>query len=95
MSGSAVPHEARRCRRIPVRLPVSLLIDSSVGKVSHPGVTLDISDGGLRVQTAAHLALAQSLGVVFSRRPEACRVAWVGAVGSREQGEAGLEFVRG
>ncbi|MBZ5543870.1 MAG: PilZ domain-containing protein [Acidobacteriia bacterium] len=77
-----------------MRLPVNLLIDSAVGEISHPGVTLDMSEGGLRVQTVAALALAQLLGVVFSRHPEPCRVAWVGAAGSRQQGEAGLEFVK-
>ena len=94
MNGLGVPVEARRCRRIAVRLPVSLLIGSPAGEISHPGVTLDISERGLRVQTRVALARAQSLGVVFSRYPEACRVAWVGAVGSRQQGEAGLEFVK-
>ena len=94
MSGLGVPHEARRGRRISVRLPVNLLIDSPAGSISHPGFTVDMSEGGLRVQTSAALALAQELGVVLSRYPEPCRVAWVGALGSRQQGEAGLEFVK-
>jgi len=94
MSGLGVPHEARRGRRIPVRLPVNLLIDSPAGKISHPGFTVDMCEGGVRVQTSAALTLAQELGIVLSRHPEPCRVAWVGALGSRQQGEAGLEFVK-
>jgi len=94
MNGLGVPVEARRCRRIAVRLPISLLIDSPAGEISHPGVTLDVSEGGLRVQTTVALARAQLLGVALSRHPEPCRVAWVGAVGSRQQGEAGLEFLQ-
>jgi hypothetical protein len=94
MNGPGVPVEARRSKRIPVRFRVTLMIDSPKGKTAHPGVTLDLSEGGVRVQTGAALALAQSLGVVFSRNPEPCRVAWVGPVGSRQHGEAGLEFIQ-
>jgi hypothetical protein len=93
MNGPGVPVDARRSKRIPARLRVTLLIDSPAGETAHPGVTLDLSEGGVRVQTGAALALAQSLGVVFSRNPEPCRVAWVGALGSRQQGEAGLQFL--
>jgi hypothetical protein len=93
MNGLGVPIEARRSRRIPVRLRVTLLIDSPAGKSAHPGVTLDLSEGGIRVQTSVALGLAQLLGVAFSHHPEPCRVAWVGSVGSRQQGEVGLQFL--
>jgi len=93
MNGSGAPIEARRSKRIPARFRVTLLIDSPAGRTAHPGVTLDLSEGGVRVQTNVGLALAQSLGVVFSRQPEPCRVAWVGSAGSRQQGEAGLQFL--
>jgi hypothetical protein len=93
MNGLGVPQEVRRSRRIPVRLPVTLLVDSPSGRSAHPGVILDLSEGGVRVQASVALALAQLLGLVFSRNPEPCQVAWVGATGSRQQGEAGLEFL--
>jgi hypothetical protein len=91
--GASVSVDARQSRRIYAKLPVSLLIDTPGGTVTHSASTLDLSDRGLRVLTSAALAREQIVGIVLTRRPERCRVAWAGEQGTLQAGQAGLEFL--
>ncbi|MGH9649267.1 MAG: PilZ domain-containing protein [Terriglobales bacterium] len=91
--GAGVFVDARQSRRILVRLPVSLIVDTTSGWESHPGSALDLSDRGLRVSTAAALASEQIVGVILNKTPERCRVAWTGLPGTPKSGQAGLQFL--
>jgi hypothetical protein len=91
--GAGVSVDARQSRRIYARLPISLVIDTPSGAVTHPAATVDLSDRGLRVSTSAALASEQIVGVILTKCPERCRVAWAGPQGSSRAGQAGLEFL--
>jgi hypothetical protein len=54
---------------------------------------VDMSEGGVRVLTSAPLSREQIVGIVLTRRPERCRVAWAGQQGTSQAGQAGLEFL--
>jgi len=92
--GAGVFVDARQSRRILVKLPVSLIVDTPGGWETHPASTVDLSERGLRVSTAAALASDQIVGVILSRTPERCRVAWTGQDGTVRAGQAGLQFLK-
>jgi hypothetical protein len=59
--------------------------------------TVDVSQHGLRIQTAAKLEPGQAVGVLLGDGSEgviSARVAWVGKVETKEAGQAGLKFLR-
>lgn len=91
--GAGLFVDARQSRRILVKLPVSLIVDTPGGWETHPGSTVDFSERGLRVSTAAPLTSEQVIGVILSRTPERCRVAWTGQEGTVRAGQAGLQFL--
>jgi hypothetical protein len=91
--GAGVFVDARQSRRILVKIPVSLIVDAPGGWATLPASTLDLSDRGLRVSTAAELASEQIVGVVLNRIPERCRVAWAGQPGTARAGQAGMQFL--
>lgn len=92
--GAGVFVDARQSRRILVKLPVSLIVDTPGGWETHPASTVDLSERGLRVSTVAPLTSEQIIGVVLSRTPERCRVAWTGQDGTLRAGQAGLQFLK-
>jgi hypothetical protein len=85
--------EPRRARRIPVRIPISLIPNPLAGRTLCAAAALDMSELGLRIQSEVALTLGQSVEILLGNRPERCRVAWVGAAGSYRECEAGLEFL--
>lgn len=91
--GAGVFVDARQSRRILVKLPVSLIVDTPGGWETHPASTVDLSDRGLKVSTDAPLTSEQVVGVILSRTPERCRVAWKGQEGTPRAGQAGLQFL--
>ncbi len=58
---------------------------------------VDFSELGIRIDTDSALALGQMIEVKFgqeAQRGTPCRVVWKGEAGSKEAGQAGLEFSR-
>lgn len=85
----------RRYDRLYVRLPVSLLSISPSGPVEQIGSVMDLSKGGLRIQTSCVLPQGQYLEVSLrgADKPYAtCRVVWSHTRGSALPSEAGLEI---
>lgn len=91
--GAGLFVDARQSRRILVKLPVSLIVDAPGGWETHRASTLDLSDRGLRISTDAPLTCEQIVGVILSRSPERCRVAWKGQAGTLRADQAGLQFL--
>ena len=86
---------SRRSKRKPVKMAVVLFIERE--DVDQSSLTLDLSEYGLRLQTAASLAPGQPVGVLLGDRSEGvidARVVWVGKVETDQPGQAGLEFLR-
>jgi hypothetical protein len=85
--------ERRRGRRIFIRMPIALVIDSEGGKATHNVVTRDFSLGGVRVRTGIPLWPCQRVEIKLgneTRHPIPSRVAWIHAAGVI--GEVGLAF---
>jgi hypothetical protein len=58
--------------------------------------TLDLSSGGLRIQTPVSLVAGERIDVFFANRPASakpCEVAWTKPAGSNLPGQAGLKFI--
>ena len=91
--GVGVFVDGRKSRRILVRLPVNLIVDTPGGRETHPASALDLSDLGLRVSSTAALTSEQIVGVILNKNPERCRVAWTGPPGTPKSGQAGLQFL--
>jgi len=95
MAGESYP-TARRSKRIPARIPVTLIVQSTGEKVIREVYTCDLSQHGLRIQAHVPLIPGQTVKVIPSEGPRYAvhsRVAWVGPVGSRLEGQAGIEFL--
>lgn len=87
---------ARRFDRTYTRLPVELVAENQTHKFEAPASVIDISKGGLRVQTGPSLIPGQILNVFVGGKPDQlarCRVAWSQTHGSALPSEAGLEFL--
>lgn len=85
----------RRYERSCVRLPVELVGVSPSGSFEQPGSVMDLSKGGLRVQTSRSLTRGQVLKVFLrgAGRPCAsCRVVWTRSSGGALPSDAGLEI---
>ena len=75
-------------------MTVILVIEGE--EVDQPSLTMDLSQYGLRLQTAAALAPGQHVGLLPNDRSEGligAQVVWVGKVETDQAGQAGLEFV--
>jgi PilZ domain len=86
---------SRRYERSYVRLPVELVGVSSSGSFEQPGSVMDLSAGGLRVQTSRCLTRGQTLQVFLrgvSRPYASCRVVWTRSRGGDLPTDAGLEI---
>ncbi len=88
--------DPRRMERVPGPLFVRLLVPRGAPRVEHDGMIVDISPHGARLRSEAILSADEVVDVVLaaSGRARLCRVVWVGAAGSGQEGEAGLEFLR-
>lgn len=87
--------DPRRAERVPGPLFVRLLAPKLDPQVEHDGTIVDISPFGARVRSNAMLSADAVVDVVLaaSGRTRPCRVVWVGAFGSGQEGHAGLEFL--
>jgi hypothetical protein len=85
---------SRRSKRKPVKMAVILFIERE--DVDQSSLTVDLSQYGLRLQTAASLAPGQQVGLLPDDRSGGvigARVVWVGKVETDQAGQAGLEFL--
>jgi hypothetical protein len=76
-------------------MAVILVIEGE--EVDQSSLTVDLSQYGLRLQTAASLAPGQQVGLLPDDRSGSvigARVVWVGKVETDQAGQAGLEFMR-
>ena len=85
-----------RSGRIGVSVPVTLCVDSDGKRVEHPASTIDLSNKGARICASMGLIPGQSVTLI-TEEGDRCsipgRVVWVGPVGSRLEGHAGIEFL--
>ncbi len=91
---SSIP---RRCERIYVRIPITLIVESEGMKVVHEAHTVDLSQRGVRVRSELALSRGQKIEVIPNEDRKYVvpgRVVWVGAAGSEQHSEAGLEFLQ-
>ena len=75
-------------------MTVILVIEGE--EVDQPSLTMDLSQYGLRLQTAAALAPGQQVGLLPHDRSEGvigARVVWAGKLETDQVGQAGLEFL--
>lgn len=90
--------EARHWDRIPVEIPVTVLLKSDPCNVAHEAHTLDLSWSGARLRSnGIALTHGQVLDLVMAKGEtmlrKLARVVWVGESGSGEAVEAGVKFV--
>lgn len=86
----------RRFSRNSVRVPVDLVFGDLPGGPQSPASVVDVSEGGLRVQTGPSLIPGGLLQVFYEgkKKPFArCRVVWATTHGSAVPSEAGLEIL--
>jgi len=89
---------ARRFDRTNQRFPVDLVWESETANFEKPASVVDISEGGLRIQTGPRLLPGQILRVFLEGEPNPsarCRVVWAQTHGSALPSEAGLEILGG
>ena len=91
VSHSTVP-ERRRLDRAQIRMRSSLIVERGELLERFPCMILDVSQNGLRIGGASRLSRGQMVEVVLDEHHVAVRyeVIWTGALGSVQQGEAGL-----
>lgn len=86
----------RRYDRIPVSIPVTLIVDSDGKKVGHPSYMVDVSERGIKLKANVAVTVGQLVDVVPTDGPRYAvrsRVVWVGKAGSDQEGRLGLEFL--
>jgi hypothetical protein len=94
-----VSTSSRRWERALLEIPVTLLVELKARLSKYSCLSVDLSQGGLRVRTHIMLEPKQTLKVVpyvlsdGSVYVVRSRVVWVGDAGSRLEGQSGLEFL--
>ena len=86
----------RRFRRKTERIPVTLLMKDRGREFERSASTVDLSESGLRVRTAAELSEGQIVYVLASRGYSPlgyCRVVWVRETDHIRRNEAGLKLM--
>jgi len=95
MEGDAHPKRRISVRK-PVRKAIILMFESDDPENPHPGVTVDMSSHGARIEARAPLVPGQTLSLIQPDDPAhavRCLVVWTGSVSSDARGQAGLEFL--
>jgi hypothetical protein len=94
------PHpESRRAKRIVSKKPASLVIThANLGASPKrvPCLVVDSAPGGFRLHLDLRLRRGQVVELILNEDPLSamrCSVVWVGRVGSKQEGEIGLEIV--
>ncbi len=92
--GALLSVESRRATRIYTAVPVRLEFEPrSDGIESHVFFMINLSEHGMRVRGRVPLTPGQILGIVLSKHPQPCRVAWADSAPTDGETEAGLEFL--
>ena len=77
-------------------MPLTLRVVSDQGRLERTASTIDLSNEGIRVYSSVGLVPEQGV-VIIADQDSRCsipgRVVWVGSVGSRLEGHAGIEFL--
>lgn len=87
---------ARRSDRIPVSIPMTLIVETAGRKVGHPSYMVDVSERGIKLKANVAVAVGQVVEVIPAEGPRhivRSRVVWVGKAGSEQEGRMGLEFL--
>jgi hypothetical protein len=95
MPGLYVP-QGRRSARVMSKRRASLVINLDRKAKRLACLVVDSSKEGYRVRGSFDLRRGQVVELILDEdmlNPERCRVVWVGKVGSKQEGEVGLETV--
>ncbi len=87
---------SRRYDRVPVSIPVTLIIESEGKRIGHPSYMVDVSERGIKIKANVPVTIGQVVEVVPAEGPRYAvrsRVVWVGKAGSDQEGRLGLEFL--
>ncbi|PYT60772.1 MAG: hypothetical protein DMG35_10550 [Acidobacteria bacterium] len=88
--------QGRRATRVMSKRPASLVINLDRNPKRVPCLVLDSSKEGFRVRGSFHLRRGQVVELMLNGdfpTPERYRVVWVGRIGSKMEGEVGLQTV--
>ena len=88
--------QGRRSARVMSKRRASLVINLDRKPKRFPCLVLDSSKEGFRVRGSFDLRRGQVVELILDEDmpcPVRCRVAWVGKIGSKQEGEVGLETV--
>lgn len=86
----------RNGKRLPVRLPYSLVVSDDGNTLTIQAESINISKSGMRVKTDSQLYPGQTVEVILlegAPHPVVARVVWVGQSGDPNQFEFGLEYL--
>jgi len=89
--------EVRRSKRIITKTGASLVIDLASRAKRIPCLIVDWSPEGFRVRLGARLRRGQLVEVIPHNDPLhtiRCSVIWIGRLGSKQEGEIGLQVQR-
>lgn len=88
------PKKRRRQKRNHVALPVKVCLPGQRASRLHPACTLDLASGGVRLSGFRYEVVAGSvIALERGKQKVNFRVAWVGKIGTRHEGQVGLECV--
>jgi hypothetical protein len=88
--------EGRRFKRIAAKKRASLVINSHGSQTRIPCLVVDAAEKGFRLRVNFRLRPGQAVELVLEEDPLSavrCSVVWIGKVGSKQEGEVGLETV--
>jgi hypothetical protein len=76
-------------------MPIALRVDSDREKIEHTAFTMDLSNNGVRACASVGLVAGQKVAVITDEGKCSIpgRIVWVGPIGSRLEGHAGIEFL--
>ena len=86
----------RWSERIHANMPLILRLQFGNTEATFRASTIDLSERGARIRADAPLAPGQRIEVIPNESagvPVCGRVVWIGAVGSAQAGQAGIEFL--
>ena len=93
---SPARRESRRSKRAELKRRASLIINLNRIPKKLPCIVLDSSNEGFRVRGNFNLRRDQVVELILDEEtpmPQRCSVVWGGRVGSKQEGEAGVEIV--
>jgi hypothetical protein len=90
--------EHRRSKRVITRNRASVIVNLTGQAERRPCLIVDRSPDGFRMRgVSSKLKRGQVVEVILDEDPSnsvRCRVIWVGKLGSKQEGEAGLQTVK-